>query len=232
MQERRVAIITARGGSKRIPRKNIKPFLGIPIIKYVINAALQAQCFDEMMVSTDDEEIADVARQCGANVPFFRSSATSNDFATTADVLHEVLVEYCQRRQEFDMACCIYPTAVFVTGEQLRAGLRRLQETDVDVVIPVVRFSSPIQRAFHIENGTLGMIWPEYRNVRSQDIPPAYHDAGQFYWVKVASFLEQKTLFARHTVALELSESAVQDIDTLADWNIAEMKYRMMRSLL
>lgn len=231
MQERRVAIITARGGSKRIPRKNIKRFLGAPIIKYAIDAALQSECFEEVMISTDDQEIAEVARQCGANVPFFRSSATSHDFAMTAEVVHEVLIEYRQRGQEFDAACCIYPTAVFLTGERLRAGLRRLRETGADAVIPVVRFSYPIQRALKIENGALQMIWPEHLNARSQDLTPAYHDAGQFYWVRVASFLEQKVLFARNTVALELPESEAQDIDTEEDWKLAEMKYRMLKQM-
>lgn len=230
--ERSVAIITARGGSKRIPRKNIQLFLGVPIIKYAIDAALQSECFDEVMISTDDSEIAEVGRRYGASVPFFRSAATSNDVATTADVIDEVLQEYCQRGYEFESACCIYPTAVFVTGERLRAGLRRLRETDADTVISVVRFSSPIQRALQIENGILRMIWPEYRNARSQDFPSAYHDAGQFYWVKVASFLEQKTLFARHTVALELPESEIQDIDTPEDWHIAELKYRMCKRIV
>ena len=227
---RNVAIITARGGSKRIPRKNIKDFLGKPIITYSIAAALDAGCFDEVMVSTDDEEIADVAQKFGAKVPFFRSAATSNDFATTVDVLEEVISEYQSRCVTFDYACCIYPTAPFVTPQRLRQGHELLLETGADSALPVVRFGYPIQRGLKVEEGRLSMIWPEHLNSRSQDLMPAYHDSGQFYWFKVARFLETRKIFAEHTVPIELSESEVQDIDTEEDWRIAEMKYRILRS--
>lgn len=225
---RSVAIITARGGSKRIPRKNIKDFLGKPIIAYSITAALEAGCFDEVMVSTDDQEIADVALRCGAKVPFFRSAETSNDYSTTADVLVEVISEYRNRGQEFAYACCIYPTAPFVTAKKLKLGHDLLVTSGADSALPVVRFGYPIQRALKIEENRLGMIWPEHLNSRSQDLMPAYHDSGQFYWFRVESFLTSRKLFAEHTVPIEMPESEVQDIDNEEDWKMAEMKYRIL----
>lgn len=223
-----IAIITARGGSKRIPRKNIKDFLGKPIIAYSIAAALEAGCFNEVMVSTDDLEIAHVAREAGANVPFLRSAETSNDFATTADVLLEVLDEYRQRGVIFDQACCIYPTAPFVTAERLRQAYDLLLQSAADTAVPVVRFSFPIQRALGIENNRLKALWPEHLNSRSQDLTPAYHDSGQFYFFKTGRFLETRELLGSNTVPIELPESEVQDIDTEEDWKIAEMKYGML----
>lgn len=228
LMSKSVAIITARGGSKRIPRKNIKEFLGKPIIAYSIVAALEAGCFDEVMVSTDDEEIAAVARHYGAEIPFFRSGATSNDFATTADVLVEVLSEYTQRGKNFSSACCLYPTAPFVTAEKLKRGHDLLLETGADSVLPVVRFGYPVQRALKIEENLLSMIWPEHLNSRSQDLMPAYHDCGQFYWFNVARFLETRKIFTAHTVPIEMPESEVQDIDNEEDWKLAEMKYRLL----
>jgi pseudaminic acid cytidylyltransferase len=226
---RSIAIITARGGSKRIPSKNIKFFLGKPIIAYSISAALDAGCFDEVMVSTDDNEIAKVAREFGANVPFLRSMETSNDFATTSDVLIEVLNEYCCHDKTFDQACCIYPTAPFVTAERLRQAYDLLIHTGADTVLPVVRFGFPIQRALAIEDNRLKVLWPENLNIRSQDLPPAYHDSGQFYFLQVTRFLETQNLFGSNTVPIELPESEVQDIDTLEDWKMAEMKYQILQ---
>jgi len=149
--------------------------------------------------------------------------------AMTADVIYEVLEEYRKRGQEFDFACCIYPTAPFIVPAKLHEGYRRLQATGADAALPVVRFSYPIQRALQIEQGKLTMIWPENLNTRSQDLMPAYHDAGQFYWLRVRSFLEQKVLFAQYTIALEIPESEAQDIDTEEDWKIAELKYRILK---
>lgn len=226
-----LAIITARGGSKRIPRKNIKSFLGYPIIKYSIDAALKAGCFDEIIVSTDDAEIAEISRKFGAKVPFMRSEATSNDFSMTADVIEEVLNEYGKRDQGFDYVCCIYPTAPFLSPERLKNGFERLKETGADSAIPVVRFSYPIQRALKVEDGRLLMIWPENLNKRSQDLMPAFHDVGQFYWLNVKSFLKEKVLFGKYTVPIEVPESEVQDIDNEEDWLIAEMKYRILKGL-
>lgn len=226
-----LAIITARGGSKRIPRKNIKPFLGYPIIKYSIDAAKNADCFDEVMVSTDDREIAEISRRLGANVPFLRSEAAANDFATTADVIGEVLNEYGERGQRFDYACCIYPTAPFISPERLKKGFELLKEKGADSAIPVVRFSYPIQRALKIEDGRLLMIWPENLNKRSQDLMSAYHDAGQFYWLKVDNFLKQRRLFTENTCPIEVPESEVQDIDNEGDWKMAEMKYKLFKNI-
>jgi pseudaminic acid cytidylyltransferase len=226
---RSIAIITARGGSKRIPHKNIKDFLGKPIIAYSIAAALEAACFDKVMVSTDSQEIAGIALKLGATVPFFRSAETSNDFATTADVLVEVLSEYHNRGEDYSYACCIYPTAPFITAEKLKSCYELLIASGADTALPVVRFVSPIQRALKIEEGRLEMIWPEHIESRSQDLMPAYHDSGQFYFFRVGRFLETRKLFGDNSVPIELPETEVQDIDTEDDWKIAEMKYRIMQ---
>ncbi len=230
MSGKTVAIITARGGSKRIPRKNIRPFLGYPIIKYSIDAAKNAGCFDEIMVSTDDAEIAEISQVLGAKIPFMRSEATASDFAMTAEVIEEVLVKYRERGRDFSYACCIYPTAPFLSSESLKKGYDLLRETGADSVIPVVRFGYPIQRALMIESGRLLMIWPENLNKRSQDIMPSFHDVGQFYWLNVKSFFEQKVLFGKFTVPVEVPESEVQDIDNEEDWKIAEMKYTILKT--
>jgi pseudaminic acid cytidylyltransferase len=225
---RSVAIITARGGSKRIPRKNVKDFLGRPIIAYSISAARLAGCFDMVLVSTDDQEIAEVARKEGAAVPFLRSEATSDDHSTTADVLLEVIGELEKRGDHFEYGCCIYPTAPFITPDKLKRGYALLTETGADSVLPVVRFGYPIQRALKSENSRLSMFWPEHLNSRSQDLPAAFHDSGQFYWMNLKRFLITKRLFSDHTVALEIPESEVQDIDNEEDWKMAELKYRLI----
>ena len=181
-----VAIITARGGSKRIPRKNIKDFCGKPIIAWSILAARQSGVFDEIMVSTDDKEIANVAQEWGAEVPFYRSSKASDDFATTADVLKEVLTSYEEKGSHFEYACCIYPTAPFITDKKLMDAFNMLKNMDVDAVIPVTRFSFPIWRSFKMEGGRIFYNWPEYAPRRSQDLPPAFHDCGHFYYFKTA----------------------------------------------
>lgn len=224
-----VAIITARGGSKRIPRKNIKPFLGKPILEYSIEAAIQADMFHEVMVSTDDEEIAQVAQKAGAKVPFLRSEATANDFATTADVIMEVLDSYERIGMHFDEVCCIYPTAPFVTANAIKTAMMLLEQEKSDCVIPVVKFSFPPQRCVVIEDGRLVPKWPENMKKRSQDLEPFYHDCGQFYCLNVKSFREQKSIWMKNVVPFIQDESNVQDIDTLEDWKIAEMKYRILR---
>lgn len=224
-----LAIITARGGSKRIPRKNIKEFCGKPIMAYSIEAAKQADVFDEIMVSTDDEEIAEVGRKFGAVVPFFRSPKTSDDFATTADVLTEVLTEYEKMGKKFTHICCIYPTAPFVTAQNLKQAMELLTEKQADSVMPVVKFSFPPQRSVVVgENGNLVPKWEEYMNCRSQDLEPFYHDCGQFYCLNVARFLEEKKMIMSNTRPLFMDEMQVQDIDTEEDWRIAEMKYRIL----
>lgn len=227
---RRIAVITARGGSKRIPRKNIREFCGRPILAYSIEAALKSGVFDTVMVSTEDREIAETAVKYGAEVPFLRSSRTAGDFATTGEVLREVLEEYESRGERYDMLCCIYPTAPFVTAERLREAVKLLEENEADSVLTVARFSFPPQRCVIIQDGFLQFKWPENAQVRSQDLEPYYHDAGQFYCLNVESFHEQETLVMQKTVPLILPEMEVQDIDTEEDWKIAELKYRMMHN--
>lgn len=225
-----VAIITARGGSKRIPRKNIRPFLGKPILEYSIEAALQTELFEEVMVSTDDTEIAQIAQQAGAKVPFFRSEETANDFATTADVIAEVLTAYAQTGREFQAACCIYPTAPFVTANMLSTGMQLLEQEQADCVIPVVKFSFPPQRGVVINQGRIVPKWPENMTKRSQDLEPLYHDCGQFYCLNVERFLQQKAIWMEHAVPLIQEERYVQDIDILEDWALAEMKYKLLQA--
>ena len=221
-----LAIITARGGSKRIPRKNIKDFLGKPIIAYSIEAALESGVFDEVMVSTDDAEIAEIAKKYGAKVPFMRSEATSNDYAVTADVLAEVLEKYERIGQKFDTACCLYPTAPFVTADRLHDAMEKLLDSKMDALVPVVRFSFPPQRGLVIENGGLRFLYPQYALTRSQDLTPMYHDSGQFYMFFVPAFFRERKLFMDKTVPYELPETEVQDIDNETDWIIAEEKYK------
>ncbi len=224
-----IAIITARGGSKRIPRKNIREFCGKPIISYSIEAALESGLFDEVMVSTDDVEIAAIARRAGAQVPFMRSRESAGDYASTDDVLLEVLEEYRKRGREFDTFCCLYPTAPFVTGEKLKKAAKLLEKADS--VMPVVKFSFPPQRCMVMDGaGELCMKWPEYAQTRSQDLEPYYHDCGQFYFCRTEPFLEYKTTDLPHMAAMVMGELEVQDIDNFDDWEIAELKYQKMMS--
>lgn len=219
----KIAIITARGGSKRIPRKNIKDFLGKPIIAYSIETALKTNLFNEVMVSTDDNEIAEIAKKYGAEVPFMRSAKTSDDCATTNDVLEEVIAEYKKTDREFDYICCIYPTAPLIQADSILKTFTLLQESDANMVIPIVRFSYPVQRAFkRSQNNEISFVYPEYTRTRSQDLEPMFHDSGSFYWYKKSFFTSQS---AAKCLGFELSELEVQDIDNLVDWKIAEIKY-------
>lgn len=226
-----IAIIPARGGSKRIPRKNIKNFVGYPIIKYSIEAAIQSNIFDKVMVSTDDSEITAVAKKYGAEVPFLRSAENSSDYAGTAEVIEEVIQEYKKLGQDYFYLCCIYPTAPFVTIEKLKNAMNLLVDSNADCVLPIMRFSYPVQRALKIENNLVKMIWPENYHSRSQDLMPVYHDCGQFYCLKTNSLLEQKKLYPDKTIPIELPESEVQDIDNEEDWKLAEMKYRLINNI-
>jgi pseudaminic acid cytidylyltransferase len=225
-----IAIITARGGSKRIPRKNLRLFHDRPIIEYSIEAARASGLFDPVMVSTDDDEIAEVALRAGALVPFRRSAATANDHATTAEVLLEVLAEYQRRGQRWETACCLYPPAPFVTAGRLREAHRLLEAAAAEVVLPVTAFSFPIWRAFKIEGGRLAFQWPENAVRRSQDLPPAYHDSGQFYFFRVAPFLAQRQVVMSHAVPLIVPETEVHDIDTEEDWSLAELKFQLLQN--
>lgn len=229
---RKVAIITARGGSKRIPRKNIKEFCGKPILAYSIEAAIETGIFDTIMVSTDDEEIARIAMEYGAQVPFYRSEKTANDFATTNDVLLEVLEEYEKRGEAFDIGCCIYPTAPFITAERLKEAVEQLEASSAETLIPVVGFSYPPQRAMVVENDRLVFKYPQYIDSRSQDLEKHYHDVGQFYVFKTKPFQKNRKLMLGDILPLVISEMEVQDIDTLTDWEIAEMKYQILRGKL
>lgn len=220
-----VAVITARGGSKRIPRKNIREFCGKPIIAYSIEAALQSQLFQRVMVSTDDREIKEIAERYGAEVPFMRSNKTSGDSATTADVLLEVLEEYKKRNIEFSYMCCIYPTAPFISVANIKKAMELLQSDKLDSVLPLVQFSFPPQRGFILKNSEVVFNWPENALVRSQDLAPMYHDAGQFYCMNVESFKKNKKLIMDHTGSIILNILEVQDIDNESDWKMAEFKY-------
>jgi len=222
-----VAIITARGGSKRMPRKNVKDFCGMPIIAYSIRAALESELFDEVMVSTDDDEIASVALKFGASVPFMRSSATSGDHTPTYEVIREVISCYDERDFCFDTACCIYPTAPFVTADRLRAACELLRDP-IDTVFSVTSFTFPPQRGLVEENGYMRYWLPENAETRSQDLEPIFHDAGQFYYLNIPAFKDRKCLIGQNAKGFMLPPSEVQDIDTYDDWKIAEMKYERM----
>lgn len=221
-----IAIITARGDSKRIPGKNIKDFCGKPIIAYSIEAALKSELFDVVMVSTDSGEIADIAKSYGAEVPFMRSQKNSDDYATTADVLHEVISKYEELGQHFDIMCCIYPTAPFVTAEKLKTAYEFMKKNKGDALIPVVKYSFPPQRCFVIRSERIQLLHPENMNIRSQDLEPYYHDAGQFYFWRINKF---STVFAKNTVPYILDDMEVQDIDNIEDWKIAEVKYKNLK---
>lgn len=225
-----IAIITARGGSKRIPGKNVKEFMGKPMLTYAIEAALKSELFREVMVSTDDEEIAKIAREAGAAVPFMRSEATSDDFATTDDVLMEVLDTYEKRGETFDYMACIYPTAPFVTAKKLRGAMALLIEKDASGVMPVVRFSFPPQRGMAIREGSLVYCYPENAAKRSQDLEPMYHDSGQFYCYHVARYRACRGDLPDGYLPIVVPETEVQDIDNLSDWELAEIKYKLMRN--
>ena len=223
-----IAIIPARGGSKRIPRKNIKLFEGKPIIAYSIEAAIKSNLYDEVMVSTDDKEIAEIAISYGASVPFMRSYKNSDDFATTYSVLEEVINEYKFIGKEFETACCIYPCSPLIKSKNLAEAYNMLSAKDVDSVFPVVEYTTPIQRALIFKFGIIDFLYPENINKRSQDLEKTYYDAGQFYWFKIKPFLIQKSVLLKKNNSIQLNQYEVQDIDNEVDWEIAELKYRVL----
>lgn len=222
-----IAIITARSGSKRIPGKNIRLFLGKPIISYSIDAAKNSGCFDEVMVSTDDYEIVNIAKRFGAKVPFLRSNKNSSDTATTEDVLREVVKKYEKLGKKYDNICCVYPTAPFVTPRKIQKGLVMLEELEVDSVITIVKFSFAIQRALTMENGLIHFVESANALKRSQDCQEMFYDAGQFYWVKTAEFMKKGHILTDATAGLIISELEAQDIDNETDWKLAEIKYSL-----
>lgn len=225
-----LCIIPARGGSKRIPRKNIRNFLGKPIIAYSIESALSSNLFDTVMVSTDDKEIARVAEKYGAEVPFMRTDKNADDFATTADVILEVIDKYRSKNIEFDNICCCYATAPFVSEKRLEEGFKKLNDKNVDSVFPIVEFDFPILRSLvKDKNNKVSFKWPEYEKSRSQDLEKVYHDAGQWYWMKINRFIDNRELISKNAVGLLLDSLEVQDIDTENDWKLAELKFKIVK---
>lgn len=224
-----LAIIPARGGSKRIPRKNIRIFMGKPIIIYSIEAALESGLFDKIMVSTDDDEIADIAREHGAEVPFMRSLATANDYAGLTDVFLEVLIEFEKIGIVYDNFCCILPTAPLISPRNLLDSWDVMQNSGFDSVYPIVPFSYPVQRSVILTSDhEIKMKWLEYSNARSQDLEPMYHDAGTFYWVKTREFLKERTFDTLRCGGIIIDEMRVQDIDNEEDWQLAMLKYQLI----
>lgn len=231
-EKRKIAIITARGGSKRIPKKNIKEFCGLPIIAYSIRTALGSGLFDEVMVSTDSEEIAETAKRFGANVPFMRSADNSDDYATTEDVILEVLQRYRELGTEYDYVCCIYPTAPFVTEAALAEAMAKMEKYEPSVVIPLVQFSYPPQRCFVVDDrGYARFKYPQYVRTRSQDLEKQYHDAGQFYIYNSDRLIAANGIIEDDFMPIIMPELLVQDIDTEDDWKIAEMKYKIINNI-
>ncbi len=226
----KIAIIPARGGSKRIPKKNIKLFLGKPIIAYAIEAAINCELFDHVIVSTDSPEIADIAKKFGAEVPFLRSAENASDFATTFDVIEEVCNWWKKHKDtSLKYACCIYPTAPFVSSTLLNAAYTKLVDNSFDSVFPVIKYGFPIQRALKIidTKEKVSLLQPEHLNTRSQDLESAYHDSGQFYFFNVENVLKHKKIWTGNTGAIKINELDAQDIDTETDWKIAEIKYKL-----
>lgn len=224
-----VAIIPARGGSKRIPRKNIKEFCGKPMIAWSIEAAQKSGVFDRVIVSTDDEEIAEVAREYGAEVPFMRPAELSNDYAGTVPVIHHAADWLIDHGYTIDFVCCIYATAPFVRAEDIVRGLSILREQQGDYAFTITKFPYPIQRALKVSNEQrISMFSPEMFNVRSQDLEESWHDAGQFYWGTSHAWLNEKPIFSADSFSIELPRERVQDIDTPEDWRVAEWLYKAM----
>jgi N-acylneuraminate cytidylyltransferase len=223
-----LAIIPARGGSKRIPRKNIKNFLGKPIIAYSIENALNSGLFQEVMVSTDDQEIAEIAIKYGAKIPFFRSKEKSDDTTTTLEVLKEVFSNYIKLGIEYENICCIYPCAPLCNSSHLVKAFELFNLNDFETLFPVLPYSSPIQRALRIKNNKIKMIDTKFESIRTQDLEPSYHDAGQFYWINSKSFFERKQIISQNSGVIILNEMEVQDIDNEMDWKLAELKYTFL----
>lgn len=225
----KLAIIPARGGSKRIPRKNIKPFCGKPMMAWSIEAARRSGCFDHIIVSTDDSEIAEVARQHGAEVPFTRPPELSDDYVGTIPVIAHAIDWMSRNTGDISFACCIYATAPFVQPEDLRRGFGLLQDSGADYAFSVTSYAFPIQRAIRITaNARVEMFNPEHFNTRSQDLEEAFHDAGQFYWGHAQAWLSERVIFGRRSVPVILPRHRVQDIDTPEDWERAEIMFNIL----
>ncbi|NNB16067.1 pseudaminic acid cytidylyltransferase [Pseudomonas fragi] len=227
----RIAIIPARGGSKRIPRKNIKLFCAKPMIAWSIEAALQSGCFDQVIVSTDDHEIAEVARQYGATVPFMRPAELSDDHTGTVPVIQHAIEWVNAQGQSVEQACCLYATAPFVSAEDINRGLDILNAIQSDYAFSVTSYAFPIQRAIRLNGeGRVQMFNPEHFNTRSQDLEEAFHDAGQFYWGTADAWLQGRMIFGAGSVPVPLPRHRVQDIDTPEDWVRAEWLFKAMQA--
>lgn len=228
----RIAIIPARGGSKRIPRKNIKPFAGLPIIAYSIKAAQESGLFDRIIVTTDDEEIAEVAKAFGAEIPFLRPKELSDDHTATIPVIAHAIETLEKEGCKIEVACCIYATAPFVRAADIRSAHDALVEYKKLYAFPVTTFPFPIFRGVkRDEEGSIEMFWPEHFAIRSQDLPEAYHDVGQFYWGTPEAWLSGKPIFSDAATTIVLPRHLVQDIDTLEDWTRAELMYKVLQEL-
>ncbi|WP_024955471.1 pseudaminic acid cytidylyltransferase [Sulfurospirillum arcachonense] len=225
----RIAIIPARGGSKRIPRKNVKDFFGKPLIAYSIEAALKSKLFDRVIVSTDDEEIATIAKDYGAEVPFMRPIELSDDFTPTIPVIAHAINATCKELNEVEAVCCIYATAPFVQAKFITEAYKKLTKTQSDYCFSATSFAFPIQRAIKLQNEKVEMFSPEHFNTRSQDLEEAYHDAGQFYWGTPKAWCEGNPIFADKSTLTLLPRYLVQDIDTLEDWKRAELMYKVLQ---
>ena len=225
-----LCIIPARGGSKRIPHKNIKELNGRPIISYVIELAKNTNLFSEILVSTDDNSIVKIVKEYGVITPFMRSEENSNDVATLTDVIKEVIGEYKKKGQEFETICCILPTAALITSQIIKDAYVKIGK-GASTVLPVLKFSYPIQRALKNEAGFLHMNQKEHLNTRSQDLEEFYHDSGQFYWLKTTDFLRENKIFTSKTAFIELKEDQAQDVDTPADWRMLKIKYDFLNRL-
>ncbi|QBL09877.1 pseudaminic acid cytidylyltransferase [Rheinheimera sp. D18] len=226
-----IAIIPARGGSKRIPRKNIKDFCGQPMLAYPIKAALQSGVIDKVVVSTDDDEIAAVARHYGAEVPFLRRAELADDYSGTSAVVRDAIIQLQALGWPLDYCACIYATTPLLTASIIRDCLQQLTQSDADYVFTSARFSFPIQRALVMtDSGGVAPFDPASIGKRSQDLPPAYHDAGQLYWAKASTWLDlQKSVFSTNSQLYELPSHRVQDIDTPDDWRRAELLYQLLQ---
>jgi pseudaminic acid cytidylyltransferase len=224
-----LAIIPARGGSKRIPRKNIKFFLGIPIIAYSIKAALESKLFKEVIVSTDDDEIKEKAISYGASVPFMRTRKNSNDHATTFSVIEEVILKLKNKKKHFDNVCCIYPCSPLIEVKNILDAYNILINQNKTTVFPIVKYSTPIQRALTMEKNKIEFLFSENQLKRSQDFDETFYDAGQFYWLNVKNFLLEKKLISNNSSSIILNEFETQDIDNINDFKLAEIKYKLKK---
>jgi len=225
-----ICVIPARGGSKRIPRKNVKEFNGKPIIAYSIEAALKSNCFDQVIVSTDDDEIVEVARKYGAQVPFVRPDELSNDYVGTIPVIKHAIEWMEDNKNPVENVCCLYATSPFIQSQTISKAFQQLKDLRADYCFSVTRFAFPIQRAVKIvQDNKVDMFYPEYFNIRSQDLEEAYHDAGQFYWGKAQAFKDELPIFSEVATPYILPRYLVQDIDTLEDWTRAEVMYKVLQ---